>query len=59
MGEKAVIEIYDTHSGLTGKFANKLSIASILITTLASTISLITANVQDQDIQDVLIQLVE
>ena len=59
-GEKAAgLRFMHTHSGLTWKnFANKLSIASILITTLASTISLITANVQDQDTQDVLMYTV-
>ena len=41
-GEKAAgLRFMHTHSGLTWKnFANKLSIASILITTLASTINL-------------------
>ena len=59
-GEKAAgLRFMHSHSGSTWKnFANKLSIASILITTLASTISLITANVEDQDTQDVLMYTV-
>ena len=54
-GEKAAgLRYMHSHSGKTWKnFANKLSITSILITTLASTVSLITANVQDKETQNV------
>tara|TARA_B100001093_G_C26650448_1_gene937235 strand:- start:68 stop:829 length:762 start_codon:yes stop_codon:yes gene_type:complete len=59
-GEKAAgLRFMHAHSGSRWKnFANKLSIASILITTLASTISLITANVEDENTQNVLMYTV-
>tara|TARA_B100001248_G_C27352500_1_gene442065 strand:- start:420 stop:1160 length:741 start_codon:yes stop_codon:yes gene_type:complete len=59
-GEKAAgLRYMHADSGQNWKkFANKLSIASILITTVASTISLITANVEDQNTQNILMYTV-
>ena len=59
-GEKAAgLRFMHSHSGGSWKnFANKLSIASILITTFASTMSLITANVENEDVQNVLMYTV-
>ena len=59
-GEKSAgLRFMHAHSSGTWKnFANKLSIAGILITTFASTISLITANVEDPNIQNTLMYTV-
>ena len=53
-GEKAAgLRFMHSHSGSQWKgFANKLSISSIIVTGVASTLSLIATSVQDEDVKD-------